>query len=105
MNNPERLAELQAIFSNIDENMYKVIAPLLPQVVFLENRLNELRDIPHLRIDKNNPAKQETTAAGKQYKELLQQYTNCVKILQTTLYRQGGDDSDELLKKLGEFMI
>ena len=105
MESAERLAELKDIFKNIDENMFKIISPLLPQVVFLEKRLDDLRNIPHLRIDKNNPSKQETTAAGKQYKELLQQYANCIKILQTTLYRQGTDEADELLKSLGEFML
>ena len=96
--------ELKAIFKDIDENMYKIIAPLLPEVVFLEKRLEELRGLPHLRIHPTNSARQEVTAAGKQYKELLQQYANNIKILQTTLYRQGGEGDDGLLKMLGEFL-
>jgi hypothetical protein len=44
------------------------------------------------------------TAAGKQYKELLQQYANYIKILQTTLYRGGGEGDDALMKLLGEFI-
>lgn len=104
MEKPERLEELQAIFKDIDANMYKVIAPLLPEVAFLEKRLVELRGLPHLRIDSKNPARQEVTAAGKQYKELLQQYGNYIKILQTTLYRNGGEGDDALLNMLGEFL-
>lgn len=104
MENSERLEELKAIFKDIDENMYKIIAPLLPEVVFLEKRLEELRALPHLRIHPTNSARQEVTAAGKQYKELLQQYANNIKILQTTLYRNGGGEDDGLLKMLGEFL-
>ncbi len=104
MDNNKRLEELKAIFKDVDDNMYKVIKPLLPQVVFLEKRLEELRELPHLRIHPTNAERQETTAAGKQYKELLQQYANCIKILQSTLYRQGGEGDDALLKMLGDFI-
>lgn len=104
MKEPERLAELKDIFKDIDGNMFKVIAPLLPEVVFIEKRLVELRALPHLRVDTSNPARQEVTAAGKQYKELLQQYANYIKILQTTLYRGGGEGDDALMKLLGEFI-
>ncbi|MBR4859350.1 MAG: hypothetical protein IKU08_09240 [Clostridia bacterium] len=104
MEKPERLEELQAIFKDIDANMYKVITPLLPQVVFLEKRLEDLRGLPHLRIHPKDVARQEVTAAGKQYKELLQQYANCIKILQTTLYRGGGEGDDALEKMLSEFL-
>lgn len=104
MENPERLEELKEIFKDIDGNMFKVIAPLLPEVVFIEKRLVELRELPHLRVHPSNPARQEVTAAGKQYKELLQQYANYIKILQTTLYRGGGDGDDALMKLLGEFI-
>ena len=104
MEKSERLTELKQIFEGIDGNMYKVIAPLLPEVAFLEERLVELRGLPHLRVHPTNPARQEVTAAGKQYKELLQQYGNYIKILQTTLYRGGGEGDDALLKMLGEFI-
>ena len=104
MEKSERLEELQAIFKDIDANMYSVISPLLPQVVFLEKKLEELRALPHLRIHSKDAARQEVTAAGKQYKEFLQQYSNCIKILQTTLYRGGGEGDDELEKMLSGFL-
>lgn len=104
MEKSERLAELKEIFKDIDGNMFKVIAPLLPEVAFVEKRLVELRGLPHLRVHPSNPARQEVTAAGKQYKELLQQYANYIKILQTTLYRGGGEGDDALEKMLSEFL-
>lgn len=69
-----RLEELQTIFEKVDEDKASVIAPLLPQVVFIEERLRELQKVPHIRIHPKNPARQEITAAGKQYKETMQAY-------------------------------
>ena len=89
-----RLEELQAIFEKVDEDEAAVIAPLLPQVVFLEERLCELQKVPHIRIHPKNPARQEITAAGKQYKELMQSYLNAVKVLQSTLSRYSVEEQD-----------
>ena len=90
----ERLKELQAIFEKVDEDKAAVIVPLLPQVVFLEERLRELQKVPHIRIHPKNPARQEITAAGKQYKEMMQSYINAVKVLQMTLGRYAVEEKD-----------
>ena len=99
----ERLSELKAIFEKVDADKAAVVSPLLPQVVFIEERLEYLRTVPHIRIHQKNPARQEVTAAGKQYKELLQQYNNTIKVLLMVLYRTEGNAADELLEKLKEF--
>ena len=90
-----RLEELQTIFEKVDEDKAAVIAPLLPQVVFLEERLRELQKVPHIRIHPKNPARQEITAAGKQYKEMMQSYLNAVKVLQMTLGRYAVEEKDQ----------
>lgn len=90
-----RLEELQTIFEKVDEDKASVIAPLLPQVVFIEERLRELQKVPHIRIHPKNPARQEITAAGKQYKELMQSYLNAVKVLQMTLGRYAVEEKDQ----------
>lgn len=89
-----RLEELQAIFENVDEDKAAVVNPLLPQVVFMEQRLDELKRLPHIRIHPKNLARQEITAAGKQYKELMQSYLNAVKVLQMTLSRYSVEEKD-----------
>ena len=89
-----RLEELESIFDKVDADKAAVIAPLLPQVVFLEERLEALRALPHIRVHPNNPARQEITAAGKQYKELMQSYLNAVKVLQMTLSRYSVEEQD-----------
>ena len=75
-----RLEELQTIFEKVDEDKVSVIRPLQPQVVFIQERLRELQKVPHIRIHPKNPARQEITAAGKQYKETMQAYNNATKI-------------------------
>ena len=101
--NGERLNELKAIFEKVDADKAAVVAPLLPQVVFIEERLEALRAVPHIRIHPKNPARQEITAAGKQYKELMQSYNNTIKVLLMVLYRTESNAADELLAKLKEF--
>ena len=64
---------------------------LVPKMLFLEKRLEELEKLPFIRVNPNNPEQQKTTPAAKQYKELLQQYTNCIKILS----RSGNVDDSE----------
>lgn len=65
---------------------------LVPKMLFLEKRLEELEKLSFIRVNPNNPEQQKATPAAKQYKELLQQYTNCIK----TLSRAGNvDDSEE----------
>lgn len=55
-------------------------AELVEDIAFLELRLQELRKLPFLRIDPNNPERQRPTPASRQYKELLQQYNNSLKL-------------------------
>lgn len=101
--NGERLNELKAIFEKVDADKAAVVSPLLPQVVFIEERLEALRAVPHIRFHPKNPARQEITAAGKQYKELMQSYNNTIKVLLMVLYRTENNAADELLQKLKEF--
>lgn len=101
----DRLQQLQDIFKNIDDEKRETIAPLLPEVVFMEGRLAELRALPHIRIHPTDKSRQEITAAGKQYKEVMQAYTNVIKILLTALYRNSSGGADALLEKLKEFEL
>lgn len=94
MDSGERLASLKAIFEKVDPDKAAVISPLLPQVVFMEDRLEELQKVPHIRIHPKNPARQMITAAGKQYKETMQAYLNAVKVLQMTLGRYAVEEKD-----------
>lgn len=98
-----RLEQLQEIFSSIDDDKKRVIEPLLSDVVYMEERLVELKKLPHIRVDKKNPQRQEATPAFRQWKDMQQQYLNALKVLMTALYRVESDAADELMKKLSEF--
>lgn len=55
-------------------------AELVEDIAFIEEQMQKLRTLPFLRIDPNNPERQKGTAAAKQYKDLLQQYNNSLKL-------------------------
>lgn len=68
------------------------LMPLIDEVVFLEGRLEELKKLPFIKVNPKNPAQQKSTPAQKQYKELLQQYVNIIRVL---IRATGTDESDE----------
>lgn len=57
------------------------LAPLVDDAVYLEQQLEELRKLPKIKIHPADPSKQKATPAAKLYKEMLQQYTNIIKVL------------------------
>jgi hypothetical protein len=67
-------------------------APLITEMVYLEEQLDELRELPKIKIHPTDKTKQKTTPAAKLYKEYLQQYTNIVRIL---MKATGVDESEE----------
>lgn len=54
---------------------------LIDEIVFLEQKMNELKQMPFISSNPKNPAQQKSTAAAKQYKEFLQQYNNSMRLL------------------------
>lgn len=100
-----RLEQLQDICSRLDNDKQAVIQPLLGEIAFMERRLDELRELPHIRTHPKNPARQEITPAGKQYKETMQAYLNAVKVIMTALYKTDTSAADELLERLKEFEL
>ena len=90
-----RKDELLKIFAEI-EDVKGIITPMIDDVVFLEERLTELRGLPFIRINPNNNAEQKPTPAAKMYKEFLQQYNNCIKILCGVLSKNGVEDESPL---------
>lgn len=68
------------------------LMPLIDEVVFLEGRLEELKKLPFIKVHPKDPTKQKATIAQKQYKELLQQYVNIIRVL---IRATGTDENDE----------
>lgn len=87
-----RQAELMSIISKSGSDNDIKAAQLVDEIVFIENQLVELKKLPFININPKNPMQQKATPAAKQYKELLQQYNNSLRLL----FRLSGDLGGEV---------
>lgn len=69
-----------------------LLVPMIEDMVSLEEQLDYLRTLPKIKVHPKDPTRQKATVAARQYKELLQQYANIVKIM---LRASGAEDSEE----------
>ena len=90
-----RKEELLKVFDHVEDTK-GIILPMIDDVVFLEAQLKSLRKLPFLRVNPDDPSMQKPTPAAKQYKELLQQYNNCVKILTGILRKDVPEEESPL---------
>lgn len=90
----DRKQELLKAFENVEASKKTIATPLIDEVVFIEKQLVELKKLPFIKVHPQNPTMQKPTAAAKQYKELLQQYNNSIKVL-CSMFHKGKDDNDE----------
>lgn len=90
-----RKEELIHIFEQVEDTK-GIIMPMIDDVVFLEEHLQELRKLPFIKVHPNYPEIQKATPAAKQYKEMLQQYNNCVKILTGILRKDTPEEESPL---------
>ena len=70
-----------------------MLESVIDEFLFLEGQLTELKKLPFIQIHPRDPTKQRTTPAAKQYKELLQQYTNILKVLSRGEKDEGESES------------
>lgn len=90
-----RKEELVKIFEQVEDTK-GIIMPMIDDVVFLEQQLDDLRKLPFIRVNPKDTSMQKTTPAAKQYKELLQQYNNCIKILTGILRKDSPEEESPL---------
>lgn len=89
-----RSEELKKIITKAGTDNDLKAAQLIDEIVFIEERLKELKKLPFIAVNPKNPAQQKATPASRQYKEMLQQYNNSLRLL----FRLSGDlgaDQDE----------
>lgn len=100
-----RKEELQKIFASVGENEKQIVINLIDEVVFLEKNLTELKKQPFIKYHPTNKNLSKQTAAGKMYKEMLQQYNHTIKLLLSVLKNESGAEDSPLqsfLKKINE---
>lgn len=98
-----RRQEFDEIFSACTPEQKMLIAPLIDEVVFLEMRMEELKQMPFIAVHPRNPQLQRSTPAARQYKECSQSYMNAVRILLGVLMKVEPSAADELMEKLAAF--
>ena len=87
-----RASELREIFKDLDEGKQTILGNLIDEAVFLEGQMAELKKYPLIKFHPTNPNLQKITAAGKQYREFLQTYTN---IMDKLCRIYGNEEADE----------
>lgn len=92
----DRAVELHNIFKDVDEGKRVIVDRLIDEAVFLEGQLTELKKYPFIKFHPKNPNLQKITAAGKQYREYLQTYTNIIRALERTLANEEAETESPL---------
>ena len=82
-----------------DNSNKLIIQQLVDEIIFIEDQLRDLRKDNFIRRNPNNPqmVKRDKDAI-KQYKEFLQQYTNCIKVLTSMTNDVETEDESPLRK-------
>ena len=68
------------------------ITPLIDEVIFLENQLSELKKLPFIKVNPNNPEQQKATPASKMYVSLMAQYNANIR---TLMHLSGNNEVEE----------
>lgn len=74
----ERYHELMEM---IPDDKKTLLRPLIKEMAHMEKRLDILRELPTVKVNEENPSQQKVLPVAKVYKELIQQYTNLVKVV------------------------
>lgn len=90
----DRKKELLSLLKDGTQDELKA-KQLIDEIVFLEQQMSELKQYPFIAVNPKNPAQQKPTAASRQYKELLQQYNNSLRLLLRITGDIGGDSEEE----------
>lgn len=101
----DRRSDLIRVFESCDPETLQLIDHLIDEVVFLEDRMSELRRLPFLHVHPQKPELQKSTPAARQYKECMQSYMNAIRILCGIVSKTEPSAQDELLKRLEEFTL
>ena len=89
------MSRREQLIAIIPEESMELVSSVIDDVVFLEDRLTELKKLPFIEVNPKNPMKQRSTPASKLYKEFLQQYINCIKMIEYVIYKEKRLDGDE----------
>lgn len=98
-----RAETLKAFFENVDEDKRQFALDTVDEYLFFLERIEKLRELPYIRVDKKNPERQMLTPAAKLIREYSQAVDAKRKTLLMILYRVENTAADELLAVLKQF--
>lgn len=100
-----RSEELRKIFKDVDETKFKVVEPLINEAVYIEEQMRFLKSFPLIKSrEYNGEIQTKVTAAGKQYREYLQTYTNIIDKLCRMLGKVEGEEDSPLREFYNKMM-
>lgn len=100
-----RSEELRKIFKDVDETKFKVVEPLINEAVYIEEQMSFLKKFPLIKSrEYNGEIQTKVTAAGKQYREYLQTYTNIIDKLCRMLGKVEGEEDSPLREFYNKMM-
>lgn len=88
--------ELDKVFSGLDAGVLTLVRPLIENVMYIENQLEELRKLPMIQVHPTDKLRQRATPAAKLYKEFVQQHSNCIKALLGVLDKGAQEEESPL---------
>ena len=77
----------EELLSFIPDDSKELVVNVVDEIIFIESKLNELKRLPFIKVNPENPMQQKATPAAKQYKELMQQYINNIKVIELIIYK------------------
>jgi hypothetical protein len=99
----ERAEQIKAFFKNVDEDKRLFAYDAVDEYLLFLDRIEELKRLPFIRVDKKNPARQELTPAAKLMREYSQAVDAKRKTLLMILYRVENSAADQLQELLKGF--
>lgn len=94
-----RKEQLQNIIFKVGTDNEAKTSQLIDEIIFIEEQLVKLKELPFIVVSSKNPGIQKATPASKQYKELLQQYNNCLRLLFRVTGEMDGSEEESPLRK------
>ena len=89
------MSRKEELLKYVGEDLNELVTNLVDEMLFLEGKLAELKQYPFLQVHPKDNAVKRATPAAKQYKEFLQQYNNCIKIIESIIYKDKRLDETE----------
>lgn len=90
------MSRREELLEIIPEESLSLVTEVLDEIIFLESKLTELKRLPFIQVNPDNPMQQRNTPASKMYKEFLQQYINCIKMVEYVIYKDKRLEGEEV---------